>query len=96
MPAIIMALVTALVGAARQYLPGIVGRLLLALGIGLAADQLVLPTLNGMIQSQLSGMPSVVYAYAGALGIDKAATMILSALAARASQKVLLKKLSNT
>lgn len=93
MPLIIGALVSALFGAARTYLPGIVGRVLLTLGIGLAAHKLAVPALMGMVQTRVSGLPSVLLAYFGAFGLDVAITIILSALAARAAQKVLLTKL---
>lgn len=94
MPLLIGALVAALMNALRAYLPGIVGRVLLALGIGFVTHTLAMPALLGMIQTRASGMPALLLAYFGACGFDVAITIILSALAARASQKVLLSKLS--
>lgn len=93
MPLIIGALISALINALRTYLPGIVGRVLLALGIGFATHTLAMPALLGMIQTRVSGLPAVLLQYFGALGIDVAITIILSALAARAAQKALLTKL---
>ncbi|PZO65224.1 MAG: hypothetical protein DI635_04105 [Pseudoxanthomonas suwonensis] len=94
MPAILAALGAFLLNLARQYLPGIVGRLMLAIGIGFVAHEVAVPSLLGLIQSQLSGLPTVILAYFGALGLDVCVTIILSAIAGRAAQKVLLTKLA--
>jgi len=93
MQAIIGALVAALINALRMYLPGIVGRVLLALGIGFATHKLVIPALLGMLQEYVNQLPTVLRAYFGALGLDICATMIFSALAARMAQKTILRKL---
>lgn len=94
MPLLIPVIVAALMNALRTYLPGIVGRVLLALGIGFATHTLAMPALIGMVQARASGLPSLLLQYFGALGIDVAITIILSALAANASQRVLLSKLA--
>lgn len=94
MPLIIGALVSALIGALRQWLPGIVGRLLLAFGIGMVTHKVAMPALLGYIQSRVSGMPAVMVAYFGACGIDVCITLILSALAAVRAQRVILSKVS--
>lgn len=96
MPAIIGALVAALIGALRAYLPGIIGRVLLMFGIGLATHELAMPALKTMIQTYFAGLPSVLLAYAGALGFDKAVTLILSAALAVRAQRVLLTRLKAT
>ena len=93
MPMIIGALVAALINAARMYLPGIVGRILLALGIGFVTHKLAMPALLGMLQGYVNQLPGVLRAYFGAIGLDVCATMIFSALAARMAQKTILKKL---
>lgn len=93
MPLIVGAIVAALINALRTYLPGIVGRVLLALGIGFATHTLAMPALLGMLQTRASGLPAILLAYFGAFGIDVAITIILSALAARAAQRALLTKL---
>ena len=92
MPAIVLALVGWLISALRQYLPGIVGRILLTLGIGLATHTLVMPGFRAIFESYVAQLPPVLYAYFGALGLDVVATIIFSALAARQTQKVLLKR----
>lgn len=93
MPAIIGALIAALMGALREYLPTLFGRVMLAFGIGLFTHQVAMPALLGMIQSRLGGLPGVLAAYFGALGIDVCITIVLSAAAAKAAQKVLLSKI---
>lgn len=93
MPAIIGALVAALIGALRQYLPGILGRVLLTFGIALVTNEVALPALKSFVQSYFGGLPSVLLAYAGALAFDKAVTLILSAAVAVRAQRVILSKI---
>lgn len=93
MPAIIGALVAALIGALRQYLPGILGRVLLTFGIALVTNEVALPALKGFVQGYFGGLPSVLLAYAGALAFDKAVTLILSAAVAVRAQRVILSKI---
>jgi hypothetical protein len=89
---IIGALVAALLQALRQYLPGIIGRVLLAFGIGFATNEIAMPALKAFIQSKLGALPAVLYAYFEACGFGIATTMILSAyLAARAQAAILTK-----
>lgn len=94
MPAILGALGAMLITLARQYLPGLIGRVLLAFGIGLTTYNVVLPALKGLFQEKLNALPPVVQAYAGAIGIDVVFVMILSAFAANRAQRVILSKLS--
>lgn len=96
MPLIIGALISALIGALRQYLPGIVGRLLLTIGIGFVTHTLAMPALLGMIQAKVSSLPPILFAYYGATGLDVCVTMWLSAIAAKATQRILLQKLGTT
>jgi hypothetical protein len=93
MPQIIGALVAMLVGAAREYLPGMIGRVLLAFGIGAFTHEVAMPALKSFIQSKLAGLGAVGVAYWDATGIGIMVTMILSAIAAAKAQKVLLAKL---
>ncbi|MEH6416208.1 DUF2523 family protein [Pseudomonas sp. CGJS7] len=93
MPLIIGALVSALLNALRTYLPGIVGRILLALGIGMAVKEVALPALIQIIHTKVMTLPPLFFAYFGALKIDIAITLILSAMAAKATQKAMLAKL---
>jgi Protein of unknown function (DUF2523). len=90
---IIGALVAALLQALRQYLPGIIGRVLLAFGIGFATNTIAMPALKAFIQSKLGALPSVLYAYVEATGFGVAVTMVLSAYLAARAQAVVLSKL---
>lgn len=94
MPAILGALGALIIQLLRQYMPGIVGRVLLAFGITLAASTIALPALENFIQSKVNGGPAVMVAYFYALGIDVAVTMILSTIAAVRAQRVFLSKIS--
>lgn len=96
MPAIIGALVAAIIGALRQYLPGIIGRTLLMFGIAITTHELALPALKSFVQSYMGGLPSVLLAYAGALAFDKAVTLILSSYAAVRIQRVVLSKIASS
>lgn len=92
MPQILAALVALLVSALRQYLPGIVGRVLLAFGIGFVTHEVAMPALKSFVESRFGALPPVLQAYWGATGIGIAITMILSAwLASRAQAAVLSK-----
>lgn len=93
MPMIIGALISALISALRTYLPGIVGRVLIALGIGFATETIAMPALKGFIQSKLGGLPAVLVAYWDATGIGIMVTMILSAMLANRAQRAFLSKL---
>lgn len=96
MPAIISALVASLLTAARTYLPGIVGRILLTLGIGFATHQVALPAVRSVFQSYWGQLGEVIRAYGGAVGLDVAASIIIGALVAKAAQKFTLTKLGTT
>lgn len=94
MPAIIGALVAALISALRTYLPGILGRVLLAFGLTLAVNEVGLPALRGFVQSYMGGLPAVLLAYAGAIKLDVAMSMVLSTIVAVRAQRVVLSKIS--
>jgi hypothetical protein len=93
MPVIIGALVAAIVTALRTYLPGIIGRILLALGIGFAVKEIAIPSLIALVNTYLVALPPILMAYFGALKIDVCISLILSAFAAKATQKAMLAKL---
>lgn len=93
MPVVIGALVAAIITALRTYLPAIIGRVLLALGIGLAVKEVAIPSMLALINTYLVALPSVFLAYFGALKIDVCISLILSAYAAKAAQKAMLAKL---
>lgn len=96
MPQIIGALVALLIGAAREYLPGIIGRLLAAFGIGLFTHKVALPAMKSFISALLPGLGSIGMAYFEASGAGAAITIILSAIAAALGQKVILSKLKGS
>ncbi|ASY88981.1 DUF2523 domain-containing protein [Xanthomonas citri pv. malvacearum] len=96
MPMIIGALIAALMQALRTYLPGIVGRVLLAFGIGLVTNEIAMPALKSVIQSKLAGAGPIIVAYWDATGLGIMVTMILSAILAVQSHRILLKKLSGS
>ena len=93
MPAIVASIVGWLISALRQWLPGIVGRVMLALGIGLATHQIVVPSLLALVQARVAALPPSLVAYFGALDVEIVVTMILSAAASHKAQKVVLRKL---
>lgn len=95
MPMIIGALVTMLLQGLRQYLPGIIGRVLLAFGIGLATYEIALPPLKAFIQSKVATLGPILIAYFDATGFGIAVTMILSAWAAARAQAAILSKLGS-
>lgn len=92
MPQIIAALVALLFSALRQYLPGIIGRVLLAFGIGFVTHEVAMPALKSFVESKFSAIPPVFQAYWGATGIGVAVTMILSAWLATRAQAAILSK----
>lgn len=95
MPAILGAFVALLIQGARQYLPGIVGRVLLAFGIGMTVHQVALPALKGWVASKISAAGPIMAIYFEATGIGVMVSMILSAWAAVATQRAFLSKLGS-
>lgn len=93
MPAIIGALVALLIQGARQYLPGIVGRVLFAFGIGMTMHTIALPALKAFIASKISALTPIMAIYFEATGIGIMFTMILSAIIATVAQRAFLAKL---
>lgn len=94
MPAILGALVALIMTGLRQWLPGIIGRCLIAFGLMVATNEVALPALKSFVQGYMGGLPAVVLAYAGAIGMDKAITMILSAAVAVQAQRAILMRMS--
>ncbi len=95
MPAILGALVTLLLQALRQYLPGILGRVLLAFGIGFATHEIALPPIKAFIASKIGQLGPVLLAYFDATGFGIAVSMILSAWIAARTQAAVLSKLES-
>lgn len=84
---IIYAFVAHLINAFRFFLPGIVGKTLTALGIGLYVYNVAYPPLRAWVQSQASGLPALAFSYFGAIGLDVVATMWLSVYVVRIASK---------
>ncbi len=96
MPMIIGALVSMLLQALRQYLPGIIGRVLLAFGIGYVTHEIALPPLKAFIESKVGGLPGILSVYFSATGLSIAVSMILSAIVAARAQAAILSKLGSS
>lgn len=92
MPQIIAALIALLLSGLRQYLPGIIGRVLLAFGIGFVTHEIAMPALKGFVESKYGALPAVLKAYWGMTGFGVAVTIILSAWVAGQAQKAILSK----
>lgn len=95
MPQIIAALVAFLISGLRQYLPGIIGRVLLAFGIGFVAHEFAFPAAKAFIESKWGALPAVMQAYWGATGFGVAVTMLLSAWLANRTQAAVLSKVGS-
>lgn len=72
----------------RTLSSGIVGRMLLTLGIGAATYTFLLPELVAFLQQYLNSMSQGMIDLLGALHIDKALTMIFSALGVKMGTRV--------
>lgn len=78
--------IAALIGALAQAAVSIVGRVLLALGFGMAVMTGVnssLTWLKSLIQSQFSGLPGIVVDVLSTCQIGASVSVVLSALSAR-------------
>lgn len=89
-PGLIAALVAALITALRIYLAAMLGRVLLAFGVGLYVYTAAVPDLVAWIAAQFSGLPPFVRESAAASGVDIFITMVLSALGVKLSSRVFL------
>ena len=67
---------------------GIFGQVLATFGLTMVSFNAVLPQLKSFLQAQVAGLPGWATNLIAALGIDVAATMVLSALATRMAWKV--------
>jgi hypothetical protein len=65
-----------------------------SLGITVVTTKIALPDLISYVQSQEGGMSSMVYQAFGAMGMDVAMSMVLSALVANATGKMVLRAVS--
>jgi hypothetical protein len=72
-----------IVGAITLAVSSLIGRLLLAAGVGLTVYNLGAPELLNFIQSNLMGAPQWFRDVAGLMGLDVAITIIFSAVAVK-------------
>lgn len=68
----------------------IVGRVLATFGLALVSFQSVLPNLKQFLLGYVQGIPPKALEFMGAVGLDVAMTMILSALTVRLAWKVFI------
>jgi hypothetical protein len=88
-----MAAIIALVGRMLLWLVSTyagqwVLKCLLSLGISIATTQLALPALLSFVQSHVSGLPPFAYQCFGAMGFDVFISMVLSAIVANKTGKL--------
>jgi len=74
--------------ALRGLAAGLVGRIMLTLGIGLATYTAVLPELVSFLQTYLNSMSPSMVELLGALKVDVALTMLFSALGVKLGTRV--------
>jgi hypothetical protein len=95
MPALLAALGPLLITLLRVWMVSIIGRVLLTIGVGLFAYNVGVPELMGWVGAQFIALPPFVRESVAASGIDKFATMVLSALAVATVAKVFFGKASS-
>jgi hypothetical protein len=74
--------------ALRNLLPGIVGRVMIALGVGVTSYTFLLPEILSWIQGYFSSLDSSALALLGALNVDNAFNLIISAINAKFSMRL--------
>lgn len=94
MPAIIAALGAVLIQLLRIWMVSIIGRVLLTIGVGIYAYKVGVPDLVDYVGARFMALPPFVRQSAGAMGIDKFVTLVLSALAVKITQRVFFGKAS--
>lgn len=81
-----------IVSALAYSMSGLIGRALLALGIGYGTYEFAMPQFKAMIQSQLSGLPGTILQVLAAAKVDVAVTIILSAVSVRMAARIFFRK----
>lgn len=81
-----------IVYALGMSMSGLIGRALLALGIGYGTYNFVMPSFVAMVQGQLSGLPGTMIAVLGAAKVDVAVTIIFSAISVRMASRIFFRK----
>ena len=72
----------------RLAAAGLVGQVLSTFGLTMVSFNSVLPQLKSLLASQIAGLPGWAVNLIGALGLDVAMTIIVSALSVRMAWKV--------
>lgn len=70
------------------FLGGLVGKLFTLIGVTLAVNTFAMPAITNLIATRLLGLPAVWVQYLALTNIDKATTIILSALAISVADRV--------
>lgn len=91
MPAIVALLGRMLLWLVSTYAGQWVLKILVALGITVTTTKVALPALLSVVKSYASGMTSQLYQAFGAIGGDVAITMILSAVVASVTGKMIFR-----
>lgn len=81
--------------AARTLLPGIAGRILVGLGIGVTSYAFLVPEILGWIQNFFDVLSPDVRAMLGAMNVDNACNLIISAINAKFAMKLTPIRLNN-
>ena len=80
----------------RALLAPLVGRVMVTLGVGFMSYTMLLPELVSFVQQFLDGMSSEMVALLGALHVDKALTLIFSAMGVKMGARVSAIRLGGT
>ena len=74
--------------ALRGFLPGIVGRVLIALGIGVTSYTFLLPEILSWVQGYFNVLSPETLSLLGAMNIDRAFNLVISAINAKFGLKL--------
>lgn len=76
--------------AAKLAAAGIAGRILATFGLTMVTFQSLLPNLKSFVLQFVSGLPSEMMDFLGAIGLGQAMSMVFSALTVRLAWKVFI------
>ncbi|GAA0708511.1 DUF2523 domain-containing protein [Dyella marensis] len=95
MPAIIALVGRMLLWLVSTYAGQWVLKILVTLGLTVVTNKVAMPALLSLVQSYANGLPSVAYQTFGALGMDVACSMLLSASVTSATGRLVLRRVSS-
>lgn len=81
-----------IVAALAANMSGLIGRVLMAMGIGYATYNFAMPEFLAMAQSAMGSLPANAIAIMAAIKADVAITIIFSAIAARMASRIIFRK----